>query len=338
MQDTNSKIKLSDLLKDSQFEELELSLQKPNFFQILSVQHKEIKHSNFLAWLLNPRSAHGLSALFLKKFLMDVFSSDRLIWIDEFYVDKLNFDKVKVLREWKGIDILIIQDEFVACVEHKLYAGEVEGQLKKYRRILKEEFPKQKHVFIFLTIDGRSPDDEEDAETYICYSYESLLAHLENVLAIYGQDFVPKVRMYIEDYVCILRRDVMKEDNLIKIVKEIYSGHREALDFILENKPDRITDAFDVITEEVRKAGYRPASSSKGYVRFLTEDLNKLIPRTGSGWKNKESFLFEIDFWSQKIILKTVISPGEQKIRTVLAQAICSLEGAGKPKGCNATT
>ena len=333
MTDINLKAKLSDLLKDPRFEKLELSLQKPNFFQIIGVQNMEIKHSNFLAWLFDPRAAHGLSVLFLKKFFRDVFSTGRLTWIDEFHVDKLNFDKVKVLREWKGIDILIILDEFVVCIENKLYAGEAEGQLKKYRKILKEEFPKQKHVFIFLTKDGRFPDDVEDAGTYIRYSYESLLEHLENVLEIYGQDFAPKVRMYIEDYVCILRRNEMKEDNLIKIVNEIYNGHREALDFILENKPDRIVDAFDVIMEEVSNAGYKPASSSKGYVRFLTEDLDKIIPRTGRELKNKESFVFEIEFWGQKITLKTLIPPGEQKVRTILAQAISSLEGSKKPKG-----
>ena len=110
----------------------------------------------------------------------------------------------------------------------------------------------------------------------------------------------------------------MKEDNLIKIVNEIYNGHREALDFILENKPDRIVDAFDVIMEEVSNAGYKPASSSKGYVRFLTEDLDKIIPRTGRELKNKESFVFEIEFWGQKITLKTLIPPGEQKDRYVL--------------------
>ena len=43
-----------DLLNDNDFERLELLLKQPNIFNILRSQHSELKHSNFLSWLLNP--------------------------------------------------------------------------------------------------------------------------------------------------------------------------------------------------------------------------------------------------------------------------------------------
>ena len=77
---------LSALIKDPRIEELELKLKEPNLFYILKFQAAEIRHSNFLAWLLNPKGNHGLNELFLKKFLKNVFSYQGYDWINEFFI------------------------------------------------------------------------------------------------------------------------------------------------------------------------------------------------------------------------------------------------------------
>ena len=38
-----------------------------NNFDVLSITGNEIRHSNFLAWLLDPNETHGLGEYFLKK-------------------------------------------------------------------------------------------------------------------------------------------------------------------------------------------------------------------------------------------------------------------------------
>jgi len=46
--------KLASLINDFEFEQIELSLKEPNIFKALSIERKEIRHSNFLAYILNP--------------------------------------------------------------------------------------------------------------------------------------------------------------------------------------------------------------------------------------------------------------------------------------------
>jgi len=51
---------------------LEERIGRFNIFDALGVVRAEIRHSNFLAWLLDPLESHGQGALFLKALLMDL--------------------------------------------------------------------------------------------------------------------------------------------------------------------------------------------------------------------------------------------------------------------------
>ena len=101
------KKKYSAMLNDIEFDELDLGLKQPNIFKVLGASKTEIRHSNFLAWLLDPNESHNLGGVFLKRFLREVFSSDRFENIDEIAVAGLDLTKTKVLREWSYIDILV---------------------------------------------------------------------------------------------------------------------------------------------------------------------------------------------------------------------------------------
>ena len=58
------KEKYDSLLKDEDFDKLDLGLKNPNIFQILRISKTEIRHSNFLAWLLDPSQSHKLGIFF----------------------------------------------------------------------------------------------------------------------------------------------------------------------------------------------------------------------------------------------------------------------------------
>ncbi|MDD3804348.1 MAG: PD-(D/E)XK nuclease family protein [bacterium] len=327
--------KLSSLIKEPEFEKLELLLRTPNIFKVLKIEDKEIRHSNFLAWLLDPNEGHSLSYTYLKWFLKDIFAKHNSEFLNEFSVDELNLYEIKVLREYKNIDILVIGEKFIICVENKIYSSEHSQQLERYRTIINNDFKsKEKElIFVFLTIDGISPIEEEDKEKYITYSYNHIEENLRVILELYRNSLSDKVRTYIEDYSTVLRRIIMKEDKDIEIAKKIYLNHKEALDFIFENKPDKLTDVQHIFEEEIIKNGYIVETSNKGYARFLTKKLHEIIPRTGIWWKNKESFLFEIDFWPKKVTLKSVISPGDERVREILNKAVSEVEDSSKPKG-----
>ena len=130
------KTKYGQLIKDINFDRLDLELKNPNIFQILKISNTEIRHSNFLSWLLDPSQSHKIGDIFLKRFLREVFSSDKFEKIDQIDVEGMNLQNVKIYREWKNIDILIVLNETVVCVENKILTKEHSNQLERYKKII----------------------------------------------------------------------------------------------------------------------------------------------------------------------------------------------------------
>jgi hypothetical protein len=329
----NKKNSLSNLIKDPKLEELTLSLHTPNFFNILNVTKTEIRHSNFLAWMMNPNESHNLNTIFLKWFLKEVFSSDKINWANEFSLDSINLYGIKVYREWRDIDILIVHESFVVVIENKIDSSEHSNQLKKYSDIVNEAFPDHNKVFVFLTIDGINPEDELDACCYISIDYGLIKSIIDIILSVYKNSLSTRIQYYIEDYLLVLNRYIMKEHESVTLALELYKNHKEAIDFIIENIPDKISEVRQIIEDTIIEEGYVLETCNKYYARFLSKTLSKEIPRTGIwGWKGNESFLFEMAYWEKGLSLKFVISPGNEKNRLLLSEIMKSL-----PKSKNAT-
>ena len=320
-----NKDKLSAFISDPRIEELELKLKAPNIFNILKFESAEIRHSNFLAWLLNPKGNHGLNELFLKKFLKDIFSYQEYDWMDEFTIDSMDLGDTEIKREWQHIDILIICTDFVVCIENKILSKEHSNQLERYRKEVEKYYKDYNCAYVYLTPTGRPPEKEKDREFYSGYSYEDIKNSIETVLKIYSKMLNDKVVTYLEDYLIMIKREIMKEDELVDLVKKIYATHKDALDFIFENKPDRINEVGPIIENKIKDSGWILGSSSKGYIRFLTPELDKIIPRKGQGIKNHESFIFELEILPNKINFKTLITPGDQKVRQILDESLQTL-------------
>ena len=61
---------LKDFITDNNdLEKLEQLTSEFNIFTSLKVEYQEIKHSNFLSWLMDPNETHQLGDSFLKLFL-----------------------------------------------------------------------------------------------------------------------------------------------------------------------------------------------------------------------------------------------------------------------------
>src|SRR5437660_8652429 len=55
--------------------ELESRIGRFNIFDALGITRVEIRHSNFLAFILDPAESHGQGQLFLKAILMDLLAN-----------------------------------------------------------------------------------------------------------------------------------------------------------------------------------------------------------------------------------------------------------------------
>lgn len=327
---------MTELLNDPDFEKLELDIKKPNIFSILNISKTEIRHSNFLAWILDPNENHGLNEKILVKVLRDIFSDDKVLKYTQFDIELLNFNNVEIRREWKNIDISILLDNIVIAIENKILSTDHTNQLERYQKITNDFFPRKDKVFVYLTPFGTEPSSESARSIYINYSYLRITDILTKIIEIYEESLTQKVYQYISDYNEILRRELMESDTLNELAIKLYKTHKEALDFIFENKPDPASELYHFFEEKVHDSHLVIGSKNKGFIRFLTPKLDEIIPKGSStGWPNKESFLFEIDyFWSDKeAIFKTVIAPGNQKISKILAEALEGIPGHKKPRG-----
>jgi len=116
------------LADNPEFESLSARLSQFNVFRALNIEKAEIRHSNVLSWLLDPDESHGFSNIVLRRLLSNILlMSDKTIkGLSAAKVELLDFSDIEVLREWKNIDILIIDrfNKIILFFENKIYSGE----------------------------------------------------------------------------------------------------------------------------------------------------------------------------------------------------------------------
>ena len=325
---TNELIKksLKDLINDFDFDKLEFGLKNPNIFRILNISKTEIRHSNFLAWLLDPYESHNLRDAFLKRFLLDISVE----------LDLASIENIEIRREWRNIDLLIIAENMVVCIENKVESNEHSDQLSRYKKIVQESFPNKKSIFVYLTPNQTTVSDNE----YILYSYEQIAEILKRMISLFNRNITSEVLQYLKDYIETLKLEIMQTHEFNTLAIQLYNRHKEALDFIFENKPDISSDYYKIFEKKVIESGWITGSTNKGVIRFLTPKLKELLPQL-KGLNQKESLIFELDFYwmNQKTLcFKTIIPPGEEtekdeETRRVLSNLIESTLNAKKPYG-----
>jgi hypothetical protein len=330
--------KFSELLDDQDFDYISSELQKPNIFQILGVTRTEIRHSNFLSWLLDANANHGLGNQVVMRFLRSVLSDQRVEEIDESEVEELDYNTMRVYREWHHIDIMLEFTDLIVCIENKVDSGEHTDQLTRYRKLVKARFPDHKRIaFVYLTPTGAA--SAKESKSYVEYSYQQLVNILERVMTIYRPRLMPLIISYLEDYTTTIKREILENDDLNILAAKLYRNHREVLDFLFQYRPDRAAEFAGHFYKMLEEKKMVKASPNKGFARFLPPALDEIIPRTGTDYPLKESFLFEIDFYwpkqdqQKKLTFRTIIAPGNEEVREILKEAISKIPKAKIPAG-----
>lgn len=327
------------LVNDLDFERIELSLRRPNIFRALGIERRELSHSNFLAWLLDPSESHGLADLFLGKFLRDIFSSGKSQDRSFPDADLIDLRKIEVRREWRHVDILLVLPGDVIAIENKVDTVDHSGQLSRYREVVGTSFPNRRKHFVYLTPFGLAPEEEAEDDFYTRYSYGELNALLDRILSVHGMNLPEKVLHYLGDYQTMIRTELLMSDPLNDLAIKVYKAHRDVIDFILENRPDPASELFPYFQAALVSQGFALGSRNKGYARFATPELLQRMPREGQGWPDREPFLMEIDFfWNeQKAVFKAVIAPGSEALQQRILEAGLAArdrtKGWQEPKG-----
>ena len=255
---------------------LEALLGRFNIFRVLQFEYGEIRHSNVLAWILNPEGSHGLHAAFLQKWLMRVLHECHTPPALPVDVATWQLFKVEVRREWHHIDVLAIltmadRSQWVLCIENKVRSQQRPGQLIDYRKIVEQEFPSAVHrLFIFLTKDSEPPEDS----VYRCASYDQVHKSLHEAMNARQGSLGEEPRVLLENYLRLLEEKFMNKSEVARLALQIYQQHKRAIDVIASHTPKAIRN---MVIEKVNRMLAKNKDSlsimvekptSEGIIRF----------------------------------------------------------------------
>lgn len=306
--------------ENKDLEYLESIVNQFNIFTSLRIEFLEIRHSNFLSWLLDPNETHGLGAYFLEILLKRFARTAKSLQIDTVSlidIDYWDLDSAVVLREWNKIDLLIRDDrnKFVCVIENKINSFEHEDQLQRYFKLVSTELSDYKKMFVYLTIAGESPEID-NSNTWIPIGYGQVVESIDYLLESKKNTFSDDINIFISHYLEMLRRYIMQDSKVQELCRRIYSKHKRAIDLIIESKPDRLNEISEILQEIIyNDSDLILDNSSKTYIRFIPKNLD-FISRVGSGWTTtKRILLFEIQNRENGVVLILYIGPGNDELR-----------------------
>ncbi len=325
------------VVENRDLERLEALLAEFNIFEAIGAVRQELRHSDFLSFLLDPSQNHGLGDAFLKRFLKHVVIRAADSPVSAVEIDVADMQHAVVMREWRNIDILVRDDEnrLVCAIENKLGSREHSGQLSRYHDVVTREFPDYRALFIYLTPEGDVPSDE----AYIPMSYGEIADLVDIVREVHESTLGADVSTLMKHYTAMLRRHIVSDSEIAELCRRIYRRHKQALDLIFEYRPDlqlEIAEFLDRLIEEAREDGLVPDHSSKRYPRFpLTEWDDNPALLTGEGWTpSGRLLLFEFGNKPDRLTLYLLIGPGPDVIRRKLHETALQhpkvFRGAGK--------
>ena len=320
------------VLDNPELDKLENLLSQFNIFETLNIVSAEIRHSNVLAWLLNPYENHGLGGYFVKQFLKYLISRNKDYLdpkISLFDFEIFNYTTIEIRREWQNIDILIIfepdEAEYVIAIENKISTGEHSDQLQRYRNIVEKEFDTFNKIYVYLTPEELIPSDEN----WITFNYTIIADLIDELIQHKKNNLSDNVMNFISHYKTILRRYIVGNSEIEQICTKIYKKHQRALDLIFQYKPDLVSKLNEHIQSILRqKENIIMDLGNRTYVRFTTSTFNDKVKNVGDGWTStKRILLFEFDIRESRLVVKLVIGPGEQDYRQRLIE-FCKKNGS----------
>ncbi len=308
------------LLDNPELERLESQLCQFNVFEAVRAVRQELRHSDFLSFLLSPQESHGLRDGFLKRFLQcalaQVPGEDQPISPIE--LDAVDLTGAEVLRESSNIDILIRDEKnkLVVVIENKIGATEHSDQLNRYWDGMSQQHADWRKIGLYLTPEG----EEASHPSFIAVGYDLIGGILERMVEGRSLSIDSDVRTFLSHYTQILRRYVLSDSEIARLCRSIYQKHKVALDLIFEHRPDSQGVVRDILEALIsRNEQLILDHTSKGYIRFIPKEWDLPELRLGQGWtESGRMLLFEFQNFKESLKLRLIIGPGPTEVREKL--------------------
>lgn len=325
---------LKELILDDDFFKLQsLTNKEVNLMDILRVSHKELQHSNFLAWMFSPNESHNLGDYVFKEFLKIYFKENQYEnlggsnGLSVFDFVQLHFDDLEIKREYKNIDLVFLskQNKFCMIIENKIYSGEGGTQLQKYKRIVEDEYADYKHkLYIYLSLEDQNLSDF-GTENYVQITYNHIVKLLTQILNPDQVHLADQTRFVFEQYLKTLKSMLNQNDEIEILSKKLYAKYKPAFDLVFKYcAVDNFFEINNILKELVEnEPSIRPFNSNKTYVRFqpnfLYNELDRLkaanlFPQDS---KLEESmiYLFEFNIRKNGVNFDLKIGDGDSDVR-----------------------
>jgi hypothetical protein len=256
---------------------LESRIGKFNIFDALRITRKEIRQSNFLAFILDPAESHGQGQLFLKALLMDLLKQappDRRP-LSPLELDGTDLRGIEIKREWKYIDLLITCKElrFAVVFENKIDTQEHSNQLLRAQWTMTDYYPDLRPLYIYLTPGGDKPSEE----SWLPYTYADIHRVLQRARNLYQNAIGDDVLVFLDHYLNLLGTRFMNDEKLDELCRRIYKNHRQALDLIWERvgstKSAALTETADVLEQDPR-----------WHISYRSGKLLDFVPKNWREW------------------------------------------------------
>lgn len=299
-----------------------------NIFEVMRAESYEVRtHSAFIAELLNPKGKHGQGDAFLKLFLDTIQESlkeNSVPYAEMFnafdvythtYVE-YNIGPISANKEEGGrIDILLKGKGKAIIIENKIYAGDQEKQLCRYRKFAQRQYGEGNYLILYLTLDGHSPDGKSlmgtdktlaENEDYFCINYKH---HICDWLSLCKEKATaaPLVRETITQYYNLITKltyqdmEITTKKNLTDLLAE--PENIGAL-FAVEKVHDTVLDK--ICNKALRPQVKKIADELKSHE---TEELECVIEE--QSWHCQYShFSFRKSSWKRFCIMFEFMKPG----------------------------
>jgi PD-(D/E)XK nuclease superfamily len=261
-------------------ERLEALLDQFNIFEAIGVVNQELRHSDFLAYLLDPRGNHDLRDAFIKRLLQRaiITAADTPMRVTPIELELWNLDRIDVRREWERIDVLVLDEEheLAVIIENKIGSGEHSDQLERYYRTVEQQYPGYRVIGLYLTPDGEPPSHE----VYLPINYGLVSDIIEGLAGSRASSLSPDLRILMNHYTEMLRRHIVSDSEIARLCRQIYRQHRHAIDLVYEHRPDRRAEMRQFLEHLIRGETHLVLDvSDKYYIRFIPKDWDQILSR-----------------------------------------------------------
>ena len=272
---------LRKLIDDPRFREYHRdSLQREfNTFDVLRYADYEIRHSNVLAWLLQPAETHGIDCRFLQWFVCHI--NEQLKAADRKPLPTVNLEaaNVRVERELDYVDITIFfkKEQCLVAIENKTGPASSDhfNQVRDYEETLRGKYKKHTLKSILLTT---LPTESEDSPNIVQVGWKSVHEAIGSLQK--DGKFPPGgVETFVQQYLELLERQfgfteggnfrALLDDHHSILEKLLRLLEKDGADSVGGKVPKDRAEYRDALVRLVQESSQDPKKLRKAMANYL---------------------------------------------------------------------